>query len=268
MKVPKVSIVIPTYNRAHLFKRSLECYAYQTVKDFEIILLDDSSTDDMQQVCRELAPSLGLDIKHFWFHKPLGTGFRDGCCQINYGIRASVGDLIITTAPEIMPGKNTIERMINRVASSGGNDCTHWFSAKTYLLSPEQQGTLDNYDWRGLGAPVAVRQIPEFYKEPPLDGSCIAFYPSEIDRQPIFGCCMFCGMTRKGWRMIGGQPETPVWGAPDVSFLNERSRRRITEITLQDKESYCVHQYHDTSHRDMDKCLANMLTGPWDFIRW
>ena len=47
MTRPKVSVVIATHNRAHLFARSLKCYAGQTFKDFEILLLDDSSDDDL-----------------------------------------------------------------------------------------------------------------------------------------------------------------------------------------------------------------------------
>ena len=44
MNKPLISIIIPTHNRGHLFRRSIECYARQPFKDFEIILLDDDST--------------------------------------------------------------------------------------------------------------------------------------------------------------------------------------------------------------------------------
>jgi glycosyltransferase involved in cell wall biosynthesis len=42
---PKISIVIPTYNRAHVLGRAIESVFAQTVSDFEILVADDGSTD-------------------------------------------------------------------------------------------------------------------------------------------------------------------------------------------------------------------------------
>ena len=45
MAKPKVSIIIPTYNEEKVISRCLESLQKQTYKDFEIILVDDGSTD-------------------------------------------------------------------------------------------------------------------------------------------------------------------------------------------------------------------------------
>lgn len=44
------SIVIPTYNRAHLIGRTLDSVAAQTCQDFEVIIVDDGSTDNTASV--------------------------------------------------------------------------------------------------------------------------------------------------------------------------------------------------------------------------
>jgi glycosyltransferase involved in cell wall biosynthesis len=51
---PTVSVVIPTYNRAHLIGRSIRSVLSQTYQDFEIIVVDDASTDNTEEVLRSL----------------------------------------------------------------------------------------------------------------------------------------------------------------------------------------------------------------------
>ena len=47
---PLVSIIIPTYNRAHLIGRALRSVLSQDYKNFEIIIIDDGSTDNTESV--------------------------------------------------------------------------------------------------------------------------------------------------------------------------------------------------------------------------
>src|ERR1700722_8506374 len=51
---PKVSVVIPTYNRAATVPRAIESVLAQTVTDLEVIVVDDGSSDDTGKVLREM----------------------------------------------------------------------------------------------------------------------------------------------------------------------------------------------------------------------
>ena len=50
MKTPKVSVILPNYNHAPYLCERLESILTQTYKDFELLILDDGSTDDSYQI--------------------------------------------------------------------------------------------------------------------------------------------------------------------------------------------------------------------------
>ncbi len=51
--MPKVSVIIPVYNVKEYLRRCLDCLVNQTLKDIEIILVDDCSTDGSLDILKE-----------------------------------------------------------------------------------------------------------------------------------------------------------------------------------------------------------------------
>ncbi|MEK7846443.1 MAG: glycosyltransferase family 2 protein [Nitrospinota bacterium] len=60
----KVSVIIPTYNRAHLLGRAIESVLEQTFQDFELIVVDDASTDGTGQLIRTFGDKRIRYIQH------------------------------------------------------------------------------------------------------------------------------------------------------------------------------------------------------------
>lgn len=56
----KYSVIIPTYNRAELLKESIDSVLNQSYKDFELIIIDDGSIDNTEEILR----SYGSEIKY------------------------------------------------------------------------------------------------------------------------------------------------------------------------------------------------------------
>ena len=50
MNLPFFSIIIPTYNRAHILKRAIDSIFSQSFIEYEIVIVDDGSTDNTQEV--------------------------------------------------------------------------------------------------------------------------------------------------------------------------------------------------------------------------
>ncbi len=87
MTKPKVSIVVPVYNTEKYLNRCLESLVEQTLKEIEIIIVDDGSKETCALLCDELANS---DIRIKVIHKKNGgLGYAR-----NTGIEAASGEYV------------------------------------------------------------------------------------------------------------------------------------------------------------------------------
>ena len=59
---PKVSVIIPTYNRANELKRAVESVFKQTYRPIEIVVINDGSNDNTDQIISELDKNKGKTI--------------------------------------------------------------------------------------------------------------------------------------------------------------------------------------------------------------
>lgn len=82
------SIVIPTYNRAHLIEKTINSVLKQTFKDFEILIIDDGSTDNTAELVR----SKGLtDTRINYFFK---ENEERGAAR-NFGFEKAIGKYVV-----------------------------------------------------------------------------------------------------------------------------------------------------------------------------
>jgi len=89
MKSPKISIVMPTYNRAHLIAETLDSIRNQTYMSWECIIVDDNSTDNTVEVIASF-----LIDKRFKFTSKPNEYLRGANASRNYGLEISTGDYI------------------------------------------------------------------------------------------------------------------------------------------------------------------------------
>ena len=57
---PRVSVIVPTYNRANELRRCLDSLISQTIEDFEVLVCDDGSTDNTSGVVKDYVSLLDI----------------------------------------------------------------------------------------------------------------------------------------------------------------------------------------------------------------
>ncbi|MBU1289932.1 glycosyltransferase family 2 protein [Patescibacteria group bacterium] len=101
----KLSVVIPTYNRRDTLIETLKAFSRQSYKNFEIIIVDDGSTDGTEEVVKGI--NLSLKIKYIFQQNKGPASAR------NLGIKQAKNEIIFFTGDDIIPSENLLEEHIN-----------------------------------------------------------------------------------------------------------------------------------------------------------
>ncbi|MBW2991729.1 glycosyltransferase [Candidatus Woesearchaeota archaeon] len=102
---PLVSVIIPTYNREKLLAEAIESVIKQSYKNFEIIVVDDSSVDNTKKVVDRYKGRLRC------YRTEKNSG-NCGATARNIGIRNSKGEYIVIVDDDDQIDKDLIEKQI------------------------------------------------------------------------------------------------------------------------------------------------------------
>lgn len=107
---PKVSIIIPTYNRSDILCRAVRSIISQTYDDFELIIIDDASTDDTPNAIG------AIDDNRIIYHRKIKN--EGGARARNTGMALASGDYIafLDSDDEWMPEK--LEKQVSLMERS------------------------------------------------------------------------------------------------------------------------------------------------------
>ena len=90
MNIPLVSIIIPTYNRAHLLGETLESVLAQTYENWECLIIDDGSIDATDELMDFYCEK---DSRIKYYHRPDIRQKGANACR-NYGFEMCKGEFI------------------------------------------------------------------------------------------------------------------------------------------------------------------------------
>ncbi len=107
--MPEISVCIPTYNRKSYLKETLDSVFAQTFKDFEVVIVDDGSTDGTE----EMVKSLGLPIRYCWQENSGDAAARNKLIELAEGKYISFID-----SDDLLEA-DALERMVAAMEQAG-----------------------------------------------------------------------------------------------------------------------------------------------------
>ena len=118
----KYSFIIPVYNRPDEVDELLESLTHQTLKDFEVIVVEDGSTLPCESIVEKYAPSLDV---HYYKKPNSGPGQTR-----NYGVDKAKGDYVLILDSDVVLPEDYIQAVDAELQSNpcdafGGPDRAH-----------------------------------------------------------------------------------------------------------------------------------------------
>jgi len=107
-KMPRVSIVIPSYNRRFFLEPCLESLIKQTFQRFEVIIVDDGSTDDTLEFLAEFKKRY-VDFKLRWFIHENNLGAN---VARNLGVKEAKGTFVAFLDSDCIAKPEWLEELI------------------------------------------------------------------------------------------------------------------------------------------------------------
>ena len=164
----KVSIIIPIYNVEKYLRECLESVINQTLKDVEIICVDDGSPDNCPQICDEYASK---DNRIKVIHKENG-GYGSA---MNVGLDNATGEYIGIVEPDDYIESNMYEDLY-KIAQKFDSDIVK--SAYWEIFEDEENNKIRAYSYwaHEIKMPeksFKIQDCPNFFYHHPSIWSCI-----------------------------------------------------------------------------------------------
>lgn len=221
----KLSIIIPSFNRAQLLRRGLQSWTRQIIScSYEILVLNDYLPNDgTEEICKEFKDK--LNIKYFFTgqrNTPGDIKWRAPGFVYNIGVKQARGKYIILSSPEIYLIENDI--IIQTLKSL--------FEKPKTLVIPHGSDD-NNREYLTILESGKEIEIEEYNK----------FYHALRTQMPFF-----MGMKRKDFISIGGYDEDFIGFAYDDCDFVERLKADNYEYYQ--IFSHIIHLYHSRKKCD------------------
>ncbi|WP_026990901.1 glycosyltransferase family 2 protein [Flavobacterium subsaxonicum] len=227
----RVSIIIPTYNRAEEIIKCLDSLVSQTYTNIEIIVVDDGSVDDTEQAIKAYCLDKSLPDGKLVYYKQKNQGAPTAR---NFGLKNATGNFVVFFDSDDLMFPDRIRLQAEAMTKEGSDSCAGGFtdSANGKKFIPnldESKGVIGSLiHWKIMGSTQCW-----MYKKELLDklGGYDVSYACYQDWDLTF-------------RYLSHNPKVAVVKESLTLFVNDDRNDRITSQVQSQKRLPHIQRYY------------------------
>lgn len=241
---PKISYLMSTYNRQWQLARTLETLARQTFREFEVLLMDDGSTQDLQHVLDLFRPYLQLH----YFRQERNGWTSCPSRAFKYLLPHTLGEIIAIGHPEMMLDYQALDYVYKgcngllshseafywTIDNAPYQEGKYWVSFKPQFLD-DLYWKIDTVDWHT--DLKAFQQLPNYWRSIGFSAFPNTWH-AEKNNYPWW----FVGATKKSHKIWQNLPEYRGHGIIDMWLCDYRRLNGYREVVPY--QPLCYHQPH------------------------
>jgi glycosyltransferase involved in cell wall biosynthesis len=179
---PAVSIILPTYNRAKFLPQAFGSIRSQTFTDWELIVVDDGSTDNTKELVAELTRRWQQSVRYVYQKNQGPYGAR------NTGLDLAVGGYISFFDSDDVWQPEYLSRLTSGLIANPDVD---WAYCACRVLNLNSREVLAASTFYERGLPKALLRLPTIRA-----GDFNVFHDPHLVFRRILkkGCALYCGL--------------------------------------------------------------------------
>ncbi len=246
--MPAISVLISTYNEPQWLEWVLLGYSRQAFTDFELIVVDDGSTDETRDRIDALRPRLPFALRHFWHPD---RGYRK-CTAMNRGIELARADYLVFSDGDCIPREDFLavhmaEREPRRFLSGGYSKLPLALSRRITRVDI-LAGRATDYRW--LARNGLERHTLKLRARAP--------WLQALLNRTTWVAPRFHGHNASAWKAdverVNGWDERMQYGGQDIELGERLGNAGIRGKTIR-YSAACVHLEHARGYRTPDMKL-------------
>lgn len=230
-----ITVFTPVFNRAHLISRLYESLCRQTCKDFEWLVVNDGSTDNIDELMQRFIGEDKINIRYF--KQPNGGKHR----AINRGVREAHGEMFF-----IVDSDDYLT-----------DDAVEWVTKESsHIIDDKQFVGISGLRIRPNGTSIVSGMETEFIYDTTLDirfkhkitGDLAEVYKTEVLRKfpfPEFEGEKFCPEALVWNRIASSSAKIRLFNKPIYvcEYLNDGLTSNIVKIRKTSPKASMTHYY-------------------------
>ena len=237
---PKVSVLIPARNEEANIGNCLESFVNQTYKNYEVLVLDDNSTDKTHEIVQKYVDQYPDKVK-LYSGKKLEEGWRGKSFAMKQLTEYATGEYFLFTDADTHHTENSVSLMMTNIVNHDAD-------------------MVSGYIGQELGSFAEKITVPVMYM---LTGLAVPVWLNEKLKSPFLATAIgqFIGVKASSFKSIGGYDSIKNITTEDMYLARTMKKAGFKTLFLDFKAAASCRMYNN-----YEECVRGISKNIFDFL--